>query len=331
SGSKGVEARLADDDYFLTAAGVTPTPGTFLGNHDIGRVGRLIKDQSGASGQELVRRVNLAHSLLYLLRGAPIVYYGDEVGIIGLGGDKEARQDMFPTQVRTWQREERVGSPPIGTGSSFDVVGNPVGAHLTALGAIREANPALGGGGSAVRLARQELLVLSRFDGATQREYLAAFNTGRKAARVTVRSATPGATWAPLLGPSAPVRSTANGSVTLSIPALGAVLFRAETSVPARAPGAVTVKVARDDLTALRKVSVTVAGGQPASVAVGVRRDRGAVWQRVGVDASAPYRVFLDPLRYRRGETIHVVAVARSLDGRTTQSKVVTVTLPKTR
>ncbi|MGL6279577.1 MAG: alpha-amylase family glycosyl hydrolase, partial [Gaiella sp.] len=42
SGSKGIEARLADDDYFLTAAGVTPTPGTFLGNHDIGRVGRLI-------------------------------------------------------------------------------------------------------------------------------------------------------------------------------------------------------------------------------------------------------------------------------------------------
>ena len=41
----------------------------------------------------------------------------------GSGGDKAARQDMFPTQVRDWQVEKRVGSPPIGKGSSFDVTG----------------------------------------------------------------------------------------------------------------------------------------------------------------------------------------------------------------
>ncbi len=331
AGAKGIQARLDDDDYFLTPSGRTPTPGTFLGNHDIGRVGRLVKDQSGASGQELVRRVNLAHSLLYLLRGAPIVYYGDEVGIIGLGGDKEARQDMFPTQVRTWRSEERVGSPPIGTGSSFDVVGNPVGAHLTALGAIREAHPALGGGGSAVRVASKELFVMSRFDPDARREYLAAFNAGEQAARVTVRLATAGATWTPLLGTTAPVSTGANGSVTLTVPALGALLYRADADLPARAPGAVSVKVGPDDLTALRQVTVSVAGGAPASVAVAVRRDRVKVWQRLGIDGSAPYRVFLDPRRYRRGETIHVLAVARSLDGRTTQSKVVTTTLPRQR
>jgi glycosidase len=331
AGAKGIEARLADDDYFLTPSGLTPTPGTFLGNHDIGRVGRLIKDQSGASGQELVRRVNLAHSLLYLLRGAPIVYYGDEVGIIGLGGDKEARQDMFPTKVRTWQEEERVGSPPIGTGSSFDVVDNPVGTHLRALAAIRDANPALGGGGSAVRLASKELFVMSRFDGETRREYLAAFNAGETTARATVRLATPSASWTPLLGATEPVRTAANGSVTLTLPPLGAVLFRADADVAAGAPGAVTVKVAPDDLSALRKVAVTVAGGAPVSVAVAVRRDTGKVWQRVGIDGSAPYRVFLDPRRFRRGETIHVLAVARSLDGATTRSRVVTTTMPRQR
>ncbi len=50
AGAKGIQARLDDDDYFLTPSGTMPTPGTFLGNHDIGRVGRLIKDQSGATG-----------------------------------------------------------------------------------------------------------------------------------------------------------------------------------------------------------------------------------------------------------------------------------------
>ena len=83
----------------------------------------------GAADQAAVRRggkrarapVLLGYSLLYFLRGAPVVYYGDEVGIIGRGGDKAARQDMFPTKVEEWQTEERVGGPPIGTGSSFDV------------------------------------------------------------------------------------------------------------------------------------------------------------------------------------------------------------------
>jgi hypothetical protein len=91
------------------------------------------------------------------------------------------------------------------------------------------------------------------------------------------------------------------------------------------------VKVAPDDLSALRKVAVTVAGGAPVSVAVAVRRDTGKVWQRVGIDGSAPYRVFLDPRRFRRGETIHVLAVARSLDGATTRSRVVTTTMPRQR
>ena len=43
--------------------------------------------------------------LLYLLRGAPVVYYGDEVGMIGSGGDKLARQDMFPTACAEWRTE----------------------------------------------------------------------------------------------------------------------------------------------------------------------------------------------------------------------------------
>jgi glycosidase len=330
AGAKGIQARLDDDDYFLTSSGAMPTPGTFLGNHDIGRVGRLIRDQSGATANELLQRVELAHSLLYLLRGAPIVYYGDEVGIIGRGGDKEARQDMFPTQVRAWRTEERVGSPPIGTGSSFDVVRHPVGEHLRLLGALREANPGLATGGSTVRTATQGLLVVSRFDRAG-RELLTVFNAGKTTARLAVRTATPSSAWVELLAGAPPLASSATGTVSLVVPPLTAQLFRPEAAVPARAPGAVSLRVTPDDLTALRKVSVTVAGGTPGSVAVAARRDRGTAWVRLGTDASPPYRVFVDPRRYRRGETLHLVAVARSLDGRTTVSPVVTTTLPRTR
>jgi alpha-amylase len=37
AGSRGIAARLADDDYFRGPSGLAPTPATFLGNHDIGR------------------------------------------------------------------------------------------------------------------------------------------------------------------------------------------------------------------------------------------------------------------------------------------------------
>jgi hypothetical protein len=123
--------------------------------------------------------------------------------------------------------------------------------------------------------------------------------------------------------------SSAAGEVTLTIPPLAALLYRPEAAVPATAPQKVALKVVQDDLSSLRAVTVTV-GGEPASVAVAVRRDRGTAWLRVGVDASPPYRVFLDPRRYRRGETLHVVAVARSLGGQTVVSQVVTIRLPRT-
>ena len=44
-------------------------------------------------------RDQLAHELMYLSRGNPVVYYGDEQGFTGDGGDKDARQDMFASQV----------------------------------------------------------------------------------------------------------------------------------------------------------------------------------------------------------------------------------------
>jgi glycosidase len=112
AGARGIATRLADDDYFRGPDGVAPTPVTFLGNHDIGRAALKIKEQGGGEGAELLSRDLLGHSLLYLLRGAPAVFYGDEVGIVGRGGDKAARHDLFSTQVAEWQSEERVGSPP---------------------------------------------------------------------------------------------------------------------------------------------------------------------------------------------------------------------------
>src|SRR4029453_11056597 len=96
-GKPTVELRdlFANDDYYTDTDSNAYSLPTFLGNHDMGRIGRFLT-LSGASGDELLERDRLPNSLVYLSAGPPVVYYGDEQGFVGDGGDKDARQDMFP-------------------------------------------------------------------------------------------------------------------------------------------------------------------------------------------------------------------------------------------
>jgi glycosidase len=318
SSAKALANRLADDDYFRLADGIDPAPPTFLGNHDMGRAARMIEDAGHATGVELLQRVLLGYDLLYLLRGAPVVYYGDEVGMLGAGGDKAAREDMFPTQVPEWRTEQRVGSPPIGGGSSFDVTANPIELRLKELAALREANPALATGATIVRVAKGAILAVSRIDAAAKREYVAVFNDGTSAARVTVPTSTPSSTWTALLG-TAP---QGKGTPTVDVPPLGTMLLRADADLPVAAPAAPTLRLGPDDLSTLLRLTATVKGLSPVSVTFGVRRARGG-WQRIAVDDTPPYRAFVEPGAFRKKEKVSFIAVVRSLDGRTAVSKVV--------
>jgi glycosidase len=328
AGSTGAQAlgfRLTNDDYYRPSPGVAPTPPTFLGNHDMGRAAMIIGQRSNSGGDELLRRVLLGYDLLYLLRGAPVVYYGDEVGMIGRGGDQQARQDMFPTQVEEWKTQDRVGGPPIGNGSSFDVVDHPIEQQLRALGALRDAHPALSTGATIVRRAQGGVLVVSRIDAAARREYVAAFNSGTSAASVSVRVSTPSSAWTALLGTTGVPRSGDDGSLTVEVPATGAVLLRADSDLPIGDPPRPTLRTARDDVAPpLWRLTATVPGSAAVTVAFAVKGKKG-VWQRLGTDDSPPYRAFLDPRRFARKARVGLVAIVRGLDGRIAVSKVKTL------
>jgi hypothetical protein len=257
--------------------------------------------------------VLLAHDLLYLLRGAPVVLYGDEVGLMGAGGGEAARQDLFPTKVRAWQAEERMGAPAIGRGSSFDVVDHPVAKRLKVLAAVRDAQPALSTGAVVVRRAARSVFAVSRIDAGARRELVAVVNAGATARRVTIRTATPSSAWRPLLG-TAGGSTNAAGDLTLAVPALATVLLRAEGQIQAAKPVVPTLRVAADELTKLLRLDAVPGGSRTVSVAFAAKGARNG-WRRLGADDSFPYRAFLDPAAYRRGEAVHVVAVARGLDG----------------
>jgi glycosidase len=322
SGAKGIAQRLVDDDYFRLPDGADPAFATFLGNHDLGRAAQQILAQSpGLSPAALLQHVLLGYDLLYLLRGAPVVMYGDEVGMIGSGGDKAARQDMFPTTVTDWQTERRVGSAPIGTASSFDVTDTPIETQLRTLSALRDRYPALATGGSVVRYASGPVLVVSRIDTATGAELVTAFNNGDTAARVTVSTGTPGSTWSVNFG-SGTATAGSGTSLTLTIPPVSTVLARPAGTVPASTPPVPTLKAGPDSISSY--YALTAGVGRPVSVAFALRLANGN-WRRLAVDDSAPYRAFLDPRSYRKGARIQVVAIARGFDGATSVSKVLTV------
>ena len=80
---------------------------TFLGNHDQGRFGFYVRQAfPKASDEEVLDRVMLAHVLMFAARGVPTVYYGDEQGFAGDGGDQDAREDMFPSRTAVLQRQQ---------------------------------------------------------------------------------------------------------------------------------------------------------------------------------------------------------------------------------
>jgi hypothetical protein len=163
------------DDLYITSTSDASKNGTFLGNHDMGRIGGFIYNRF-KDPEIALKKLEIAHALLYALRGNPIVYYGDEFGLIG-GRDKAARQSLFPTQVREWQSEPRIGIDAIGSKSYFDVE-HPMQETLRELSAIRKRYPGLRDGFQDFPVAKEGLLAVTRRAG--DNELLFIFNSGRK-------------------------------------------------------------------------------------------------------------------------------------------------------
>jgi glycosidase len=181
AGNSGTEvlARVFGDDvlYEGGAAAALQLP-TFVSNHDDGRFAYFVRKlRPGVSDEETLKRVLLAHAMLFTLRGVPIVYYGDEQGFAGMGGDKDARQDMFATQVPSYLADRLLGSGNA-HGRHFDAQ-NPLYRAIAELARLRHASTALRRGQQIVRSygPKPGLFAVSRIDPDTGAETIAAFNT----------------------------------------------------------------------------------------------------------------------------------------------------------
>ena len=234
-----VLARLYQDDgLYEGGAPATLRMPTFTGNHDFGRLAWLIKDARPDIGdEELTRRVMLANAMLFLLRGVPVVYYGDEQGFVGHGIDQASRQDMFPSQVASYNDQRLLGTRDTTAVPNFNS-GHPFYAQIAGLAKMRKDYPGLRRGRQLVRAHGKSpgLFAASRI-GNDGREILVAFNTSLEAVQAQVEVETASRTFRTMLGPCA-ARASAPGSVQVNLLPLSYVVCigNENTAVSTAAP-----------------------------------------------------------------------------------------------
>ncbi|MEY4270689.1 MAG: hypothetical protein RLZZ58_1905, partial [Pseudomonadota bacterium] len=195
---------------------------TFLGNHDMGRFATLLKqDMPDISQDELLARVMLGHAMLLTLRGAPVIYYGDEQGFVGDGGDQLAREDMFASRTAVFNDNDLIGTDATTAQANFDEK-HPLFRLVARLSALRRAHPALSRGRQLVRHYVQEpgIFAASRFDPETGAEYLLTFNTAKiqQSANVAIGYSAQSVVTVEGL---CPATIAAPGSIAISLPAFG--------------------------------------------------------------------------------------------------------------
>ena len=97
-------------------------------------------------------RDRLAHELMYLSRGNPVIYYGDEQGFTGDGGDQLARQDMFPSRVAEYNDDDLIGTDATTAESNFDRQ-HPLFKSIAKLAALAKKDKTLRNGAQQHRYA----------------------------------------------------------------------------------------------------------------------------------------------------------------------------------
>jgi glycosidase len=226
AGDKGTDvlARLFQDDslYVGGAAAAKRLP-TFSGNHDFGRFAMLVRrERPGISDSEMLERVKLSNAMLFLLRGVPVIYYGDEQGFVGRGIDQDSRQDMFASQVASYNEQGLLGTSSTTAVANFNRE-HPLYKQIAELAALRSRNTILRGGRQVVRAQSQQpgLFAVSRFNN-LGREIVIAFNTSLQPLTAQVEVDVKSLKFASVLG-RCNADVSAPGSLKMDLPPLGYV------------------------------------------------------------------------------------------------------------
>ncbi|KUO05221.1 hypothetical protein AQJ67_07510 [Streptomyces caeruleatus] len=284
---------LAQDYRYTTDKANAYGEVTFLGSHDMGRIGSFIaQDNPDAPDAELLERSRFAHELLFLSRGNPVVYSGDEQGFTGAGGDVEGRQTMFASRAADYLDDDQIGTDRTHASDAYDVE-HPLYRSIASLSRLTKSRPALRDGVQTERYADggQGVYAFSRTDPKQRVEYLVAANNSPAARTVRLATGSARTDFQGLYGTSASPRSDASGRVEVTVPALSTVVLEAARPLPApEVSPTVALKAPEAGATGDVTVSADVSGGQLNRVVFAARVGDGP-WTTLGSADHAPHRV----------------------------------------
>ncbi len=349
-GASRIEEMFGEDDLYTHHDGDVHNATTFVSNHDDGRFGYFLEQDNPGAGPQLLERLDLlGQALLLTARGQPVVYYGDEQGMAGLGDDMGAREDMFASRSPRFMDLPLIGTTRTGRDDKFDPA-HPLYRAIRALSLMREAHPGLSRGAMVVRSgAGPSVLAFSRIERSEKLEYVVALNNDRtETVDASLPTFQPAGARLRLLFDSehpegAPAQDLAaghSGRVRLSLAPLQCQVWQAEAPLgkpPSPPTVALTEPAAgatlafwereQDEqrLASRQELRAEVSGGDGfAEVTFAMARaSRPGQFELVGTSDHAPYRVFWrPPADLADGDTLTFIATVDDLRGARSSSSV---------
>jgi glycosidase len=314
---------FAKDSYYTTPSVNAYGLVTFLGNHDIGRIGYfLCNDVSTASDEELVARDILAHAVLFFTRGIPAIYYGDEQGFTGKGGDVASREDMFGSKVPDYAEEKRIGGGD-GSAPAFNE-DHPLFSAIRAMISVRKKNSTLQGGIQIVRYAEDKpgIFAVSRIDQKRREEMLVVFNNSAETHKANIKVFSSAGNWERVFDSGAKGTSFGPGpdnELSIELPPWSTLVLRNPQPIEpgTEQPGGLRLEANRNSEVDERwEVKAEASSEKVMSVAFGVRTKGETNYKFLGTADSPPYRIFptWDAVPNNASE-LEFKAVARDLFG----------------
>jgi alpha-amylase len=327
---------FANDDWYTDRDSNVYELPTFLGNHDMGRIGHFLQaDNPGADDAELMARDRLAHELMYFSRGNPVVYYGDEQGFTGNGGDQDARQTMFASHVADYLDDDQIGTDRTAAQDNF-VTGHPLYQAIQQLAQLTAQRPALRNGAEQMRYASSGpgVFAFSRIDRRHQKEYVVALNNSETTSSADVPTFIRKGGFEKLYGAGpAGLTSHSDRSLSLTLPGLSTAVYVSSDRIP-RSTHAPKVDLAQpapaEESHGRMHVRADVHGDSFYEVTFQRRVGNGS-WQSIGVDDSAPYQVFDDVSSLTPDREVSYRAAVLDNAGHTRGSDTRTTRVPRTR
>ncbi|MFC4398200.1 alpha-amylase family glycosyl hydrolase [Arthrobacter sedimenti] len=333
--AKALQAFFAGDDWYTDADSNVYELPTFLGNHDMGRIGSFIaQDNPAATDAEKVARDELAHELMYFSRGNPVVYYGDEQGFTGPGGDQDARQTLFASKVPDYLDDDLLGTDATNATDNFNP-DHPLYAKIKELAALTKEHPALRNGAHQHRYASDGpgIYAFSRTDAQDQREYVVALNNSAQPQTAQVPTYIAKRSYTRIYGQGADeVKTSEDAKLTVTVPPLSAVVYESSGRIP-HSKTAPAVKLQQPAAAAGDNGRINVTADVDGTSFYEVTfeaRTAGGEWQPIGTDDTAPYQVFHDVAALDAGTPLEYRATVLDNGGHTatTQSRSASVPAP---